>query len=44
VNTDAPPEIEELTGENAGWRRANKILKSALTFFAAKLDRPHLGW
>jgi transposase len=33
--------IKELEQENRELRRANAILKSASTFFAAELDRPH---
>ncbi|MEU0044599.1 transposase [Streptomyces werraensis] len=33
-------EIKRLRAENAELRRANEILKAALAFFAAELDRP----
>ncbi|WSQ15109.1 hypothetical protein OG604_49550 [Streptomyces sp. NBC_01231] len=33
-------EIQRLKTENAEMRRANEILKVALAFFAAELDRP----
>ena len=33
--------IKELEQENRELRRANAILKSASSFFAAELDRPH---
>ena len=33
--------IKQLEQENKELKRANSILKSASTFFAAELDRPH---
>jgi transposase len=40
TTTDAE-RIKELEQENRELKRANSILKSASTFFAAELDRPH---
>jgi transposase-like protein len=40
MTTDAE-RIKELEQENHELKRANSILKSASTFFAAELDRPH---
>ena len=40
TTTDAE-RIKELEQENKELKRANSILKSASTFFAAELDRPH---
>jgi transposase len=40
VTTDAAQRIKELERENRELRRANEILKSAASFFAAELDRP----
>jgi transposase len=37
---EAGEEITRLKRENSEFRRANEILKSALAFFAAELDRP----
>jgi transposase len=34
-------ELARLRRENAELKRANEILKSAASFFAAELDRPH---
>jgi transposase len=34
-------ELTRLRRENTELRRANEILKSAASFFAAELDRPH---
>lgn len=40
TTTDDAARIVELERENRELRRANSILKSAATFFAAELDRP----
>jgi transposase len=40
VTTDDAQRIKELERENRELRRANEILKSAASFFAAELDRP----
>jgi transposase-like protein len=40
VTTDEAARIKELERENRELRRANEILKSAASFFAAELDRP----
>jgi transposase len=40
VTTDEAQRIKELERENRELRRANEILKSAASFFAAELDRP----
>lgn len=40
VSTDEAQRIKELERENRELRRANEILKSAASFFAAELDRP----
>ncbi|SDC56945.1 transposase [Rhodococcus tukisamuensis] len=39
VTTDAADELRKLRAENRELKRANEILKSASTFFAAELDR-----
>lgn len=39
VSTDAAAELRKLRAENRELKRANEILKSASTFFAAELDR-----
>ena len=41
LTTDERARLVELERENRELRRANEILKSASTFFAAELDRPH---
>ena len=40
VTTEESVELKRLRRENAELKRANAILKSASTFFAAELDRP----
>ena len=40
VTTEESEQLKALKRENAELRRANEILKSAATFFAAELDRP----
>lgn len=40
VTTSESDQLKALKRENAELRRANEILKSAATFFAAELDRP----
>ena len=39
VSTEAAEELRKLRSENRELKRANEILKSASTFFAAELDR-----
>ncbi|SDO34824.1 transposase [Nakamurella panacisegetis] len=39
VSTEAAEELRKLRAENRELKRANEILKSASTFFAAELDR-----
>ena len=41
VTSEESEQLRALKRENAELRRANEILKSAATFFAAELDRPH---
>jgi transposase len=41
VTTEESEQLKTLKRENAELPRANEILKSAATFFAAELDRPH---
>jgi transposase len=41
VTSEESEQLRVLKRENAELRRANEILKSAATFFAAELDRPH---
>jgi transposase len=41
VTTEESEQMKALKKEVAELRRANEILKSAATFFAAELDRPH---
>ena len=41
VTSSESEQLRVLKRENAELRRANEILKSAATFFAAELDRPH---
>jgi transposase len=41
VSTGESEQLKALRRENAELRRANEILKSAASFFAAELDRPH---
>jgi len=41
VTTSESEQLKVLKKEVAELRRANEILKSAATFFAAELDRPH---
>ena len=40
VSSEAAEELRKLRAENRELKRANEILKSASTFFAAELDRP----
>ena len=40
VTSEESEQLKALKRENAELRRANEILKSAATFFAAELDRP----
>ena len=40
VTTEDSAELKRLKRENAEFKRANAILKSASVFFAAELDRP----
>ena len=40
VTSEESDQIKRLKRENFELRRANEILKAALTFFAAELDRP----
>lgn len=40
VSSDQAARLAELERENRELRRANQILKSAASFFAAELDRP----
>ena len=40
VTSEESAELKRLRRENAELKRANGILKSASTFFAAELDRP----
>jgi len=44
ITSEERAEITQLKREVAELRRANEILKSASTFFAAELDRPHRFW
>ena len=39
VSSEAAEELRKLRAENRELKRANEILKSASTFFAAELDR-----
>ena len=41
TSSDEASRIAELERENRELRRANSILKSAASFFAAELDRPN---
>jgi transposase len=41
TTTDEAAELRRLRRENAELKRANEILKSPASFFAAELDRPH---
>jgi len=41
VTTEDSEQLKALKKEVTELRRANEILKSAATFFAAELDRPH---
>jgi transposase len=41
TTTEESEQLKALKKEVAELRRANEILKSAATFFAAELDRPH---
>jgi transposase len=41
VTSEESAELKRLRRENAELKRANEILKSAASFFAAELDRPH---
>lgn len=41
TTTEESEQLRALKKEVAELRRANEILKSAATFFAAELDRPH---
>jgi transposase len=40
TTTEESAELKRLKRENAELRRANSILKTASSFFAAELDRP----
>jgi transposase len=42
ITSDMAAELRKPRRENAEWRRANEILKTASAFFAAELDRPRL--
>jgi transposase len=42
TTSDESAELKRLRRENAELKRANEILKSAASFFAAELDRPHI--
>jgi len=44
VTTEEAAEIKRLKKEVTELRRANEILKTASTFFAAELDRPQSRW
>jgi transposase len=37
-------EVRRLKADNRELRRANEIVKAAVGFFAAELDRPHKKW
>lgn len=41
MTTEESEQLRALKRENAEQRRANEILKSAASFFAAEPDRPH---
>jgi transposase len=41
TTSEESEQLKALKKEVAELRRANEILKSAATFFAAELDRPH---
>jgi transposase len=41
TTTEESAELKRLGRENAELRRANEILKAAVGFLAAELDRPH---
>ena len=41
TTSEESAELKRLRRENAELKRANEILKSAASFFAAELDRPH---
>ena len=41
TTSEAAEELRKLRVENRELKRANEILKSASTFFAAELDRRH---
>ncbi|MGY0055464.1 hypothetical protein ACWY4P_02695 [Streptomyces sp. LZ34] len=41
TTTEESAQLKALKKENAELKRANEILKSAASFFAAELDRPH---
>ena len=41
TTSEESAELKRLKRENAELKRANEILKSAASFFAAELDRPH---
>jgi transposase len=41
ITTEESAELKRLRRENAELKRTNEILKSAASFFAAELDRPH---
>ena len=41
TTSDGAARLVELERENRELKRANSILKSAASFFAAELDRPH---
>jgi transposase len=42
TTTEEPAQVKALKKEVVELKRANEILKVALAFFAAELDRPHL--
>jgi transposase len=41
TSSEESAELKRLRRENVEPKRANEILKSAASFFAAELDRPH---
>lgn len=41
TTSEESAELRRIKRENAELKRANEILKSAASFFAAELDRPH---
>ena len=44
MTSDEHAEVKRLKRENAELRRANEILKAAVAFFGAELDRPQQRW